>query len=137
MADPAVLGQLVLEAETFTQDLFGTDSDMSSGAIFARALDHGQTPAQLLAAWKEYWTGKFTQGLTPYQVNTGGHSGGAEFERFIYDRAAGRPTDPHVRQIAILRAQKAAVEADIAAGKIKREDTNLDNIIAMLAKLGG
>lgn len=137
MADPAVLGKLVLDAENFVQDLFNQDSDMSSLAIFSRALDRGLPPPQILAAWKDYWTGKFLAGTTPYRVNTGGHAAGEEFETFLYNRAAGRPTDPRSRQIAILKLQKAAAEAEIAAGKLKREDTNLDAIDSMLARLGG
>ncbi len=137
MADPAVLGKLVLEAESFVQDLFQQDSDMAAAAIFARALDRNITAAQILALWKEYWTGKFTQGTDPYHVNTGGKAAGHEFETFLYLRVAGRPTDPRIRQIAILKAQKAAAEAEVAAGRLKREETNLDAIEAKLAALGG
>lgn len=136
MADPAILGKLLLDSEAFVQDLFGTDSDMAAGAIFARALDRGIPADKLFSIWKNYWTMKFTQGATPYSVNTGGHSAGQGFENYIYDTISGRPTDIRKRQIAVLLAQKAAAEADIAAGA-KREDTNIDNIENMLAKLGG
>lgn len=143
MADPTVLGQLVLDANTFTVQLFGPFQEAAPGGTFARLLDQGVSAADLLAWFKDYWNGIRLLGYSEFSINIQMHDSNATLERYLVGRSQGKvygspveeTSDDRKRHIRILQQMAAQAEAEVARGTLAYEDTNLEQIYKMLANL--
>ncbi len=143
MPDPAILGQLVLDANAFTVATFGPFQEAAPGGTFARLLDQGATAANLLQWFKDYWNGIKSLGYSVFSINTQMHDTNATLEKYLVGRVAGKvygspveeTSDDRKRQIRTLQLMAAQAEAEVARGTLAYEDTNLTTIYAMLANL--
>jgi hypothetical protein len=134
---------LGLQLEQYVQTLGFPDTDTSTYQLFYTALAAKITPDDALKWAKEFFDTLKAEGRTPYDENTGAHEAGQTLINYVLGRAAGltfgtaatETLDDRAKQIHALLAQKAGAESDIAAGRLKREDTNLDRINAMLVAL--
>ncbi len=143
MPDPAILGQLVLDANAFTVATFGPFQEAAPGGTFARLLDQGAKAADLLGWFKAYWEGIKGLGYDPFKINVQLHDGNQSLERYLAGRLQGKvygspveeTSDDRKRQIRTLQLMAAQAEAEVARGTLAYEDTNLVTIYAMLANL--
>ncbi len=144
MPDQAVLDKLVADANAYCLAVFGPFQDAAPTGTFSGLLDKGFPPDVILGWFKDYWNEIKGLGYTPYAINVQMHDGNASCEKYLVGRSQGVVYGSPVeftaadrdRQIKVLLAQKAAAERDIATGVLKREDTNLDAILAKLHALG-
>ncbi len=90
---------------------------------------------QFLPLAERWYTELKASGGNPYEAISASHLGPLALRDTLKAWATGTTPDETAKQINVLLKQKAAAEADIAAGT-PRQDTNLDAILAKLHALG-
>lgn len=142
MADPTVLGQLVLDANAWCVATFGPTQEAADGGSFALLLDKGASAANILSWFKEYWLNVKSNGYDPYKVNVMLHDNNDSLRRFLLGKLTGQtfgspveetPAD-RAKQVAVLQKQLAAKLAE-PPNSTAYDPAGIENIYKMLANL--
>jgi len=122
----------------------GVGTGDASASLFINALDDGVAPADALQWFKDYIDRLRSVGRTLYDEDTMQHSAGQSLADYFWGREHGKnygdsftTTADDVRKfIQHLRALEAGTWADIKAGTLTRETSNLDDIEQKLRAAG-